>query len=130
VGSDEGCIRAVQAAWFEATAAGDLARLRTLMADDVVFLVPGRPPFGAAEFASGFEAAQRQVRISCSGELEEVVVSGDVAYTRGRLAVSVLPLSGGLARWMSGYTLSVFRRQADGRWVLARDANLLSPAPE
>jgi ketosteroid isomerase-like protein len=100
VGSDEQAIRAVQAAWFEATAAGDLARLRTLMADDVVFLAPGRPPFGAAEFASAFEAG---------------------------LAVSVVPLSGGAARRISGYTLSVFRRQPDGRWVLARDANLLSP---
>ena len=127
VGSDEHAIRTVQAAWFEATAAGDLARLRTLMADDVVFLAPSRPPFGAAEFASAFEAGQRQVRISCVGELEEVVVAGDVAYTRGRLAVTILPLLGGVARRMSGYTLSVFRRQPDGRWVLARDANLLSP---
>jgi uncharacterized protein (TIGR02246 family) len=119
-------IRAVQQAWFEATTAGDLGKLRTLMADDVVFLVPGRPPFGLQEFASAFEAGRQQVRIDCDGELEEVIVAGDVAYARGRLSVTVESLSGGEVRRMAGYALSVFRRQPLGRWVLSRDANLLS----
>jgi ketosteroid isomerase-like protein len=26
----------------------------------------------------------------------------------------------------SGYTLTILRKQADGRWLLARDANLVS----
>jgi ketosteroid isomerase-like protein len=29
----------------------------------------------------------------------------------------------------SGPTLSIFRRLGDGRWVLARDANLLTVEP-
>jgi ketosteroid isomerase-like protein len=28
---------------------------------------------------------------------------------------------------LTGYTLTVFRKQPDGRWVLIRDANLLMP---
>lgn len=124
---DELAIRAAQQAWFEATAAGDLARLRPLMADDVVFLVPGKPPFGAEAFASAFEAGRQQARVDCVGTFEEVVVAGDVAYARGRLSVTVHPLSGGEIRRMAGYTLSVFRRQPLGQWMLARDANLLSP---
>ncbi|HTU92149.1 MAG TPA: SgcJ/EcaC family oxidoreductase [Gemmataceae bacterium] len=126
---DEQAIREAQAAWLEATASGDLPRLLSLMADDVVFLQPGRPPFGREEFAAMFEAGQRQVRISCSGELEEIVVAGDVAYVRSRLAASVVPLAGGPGKQLAGYTLSVFRRQPNGHWVLARDANLLSPVP-
>ena len=55
------------------------------------------------------------------------MVAGDIAFTRGRLAVAVTPLAGGSGKRLSGYTLSVFRRQTGGSWVLARDANLLSP---
>jgi ketosteroid isomerase-like protein len=28
----------------------------------------------------------------------------------------------------SGYMLTLFRKNPDGRWLLARDANLLAPA--
>ena len=127
MGTDEQAIRDAQSAWFDATARGDLPRLLSLMAEDVVFLTPGRPPFGRDEFAAAFEAGRQQVRISCGGELEEVVVAGNVAYARGRLSLSIAPVAGGEAKRLAGYTLSVFRKQPDGRWVLARDANLLSP---
>lgn len=127
---DETAIRAIQSDWFEATASGDVPRLRTIMADDVVFLTPGRAPFGLERFVAEFEAGRRQARISCEGSLEEVVVVGDVAFTRGRLAVAVTPVSGGPVKRLTGYTLSVFRRRPDGKWLLARDANLLSPVTE
>jgi uncharacterized protein (TIGR02246 family) len=44
--NDTQAIRDVQTRWIEATIAGDLEALRPLMADDIVFLTPGRPPFG------------------------------------------------------------------------------------
>ena len=128
--TDEQIIRDVQATWFEATGRGDLPRLMSLMAEDVVFLAPGQPPFGRDAFATEFSAGLQQHKISCGGELEEVIVVGDAAYTRGRLAVSVTPISGGAVMRLAGYTLSVFRRQPNGHWVLARDANLLSPLPD
>lgn len=127
MGTDVQAIRDAQTAWFEATARGDLPGLLSLMAEDIVFLTPGRPPFGRDEFAASFDAGRQQVRISCGGEFEEVVVAGDVAYARGKLSVSVAPIAGGEVKKLAGYTLSVFRKLSDGRWVLARDANLLSP---
>lgn len=127
---DTQAIRDAQQAWFEATAAGDLERLTSLMAEDVVFLAPGQPPFGKAEFAAGFEAGRERVRIYPEGEFEEVVVAGDIAYARGRLSVTVIPLRGGTPRRMAGYTLSIFRKSPDGRWVLARDANLMGSGEE
>jgi uncharacterized protein (TIGR02246 family) len=52
--SDEEAIRRVVATWHEATAAGEISRILPLMADDVVFLVPGRPPMrGRQQFAEG-----------------------------------------------------------------------------
>jgi uncharacterized protein (TIGR02246 family) len=41
MGSDERAIREVHTTWIEAVNAGDLVRLLTLMADDVLFLNPG-----------------------------------------------------------------------------------------
>ena len=41
---DEQAIRKLIATWMTATMAGDTATVLGLMADDVVFLVPGRPP--------------------------------------------------------------------------------------
>jgi uncharacterized protein (TIGR02246 family) len=43
---DEREIRTVHSSWIDAVNAGDLARLLTLVAEDVVFLTPGQPPFG------------------------------------------------------------------------------------
>ena len=127
MGSDERAIREVHSTWIDAVNAGDLVRLLTLMADDVVFLNPGRAPFGRDGFSAGFSAAHQQSRIRCISELEEVVVVGEVAYTRSRDSLSVTPRAGGEATQLAGHRITVYRKQPDGRWLLARDAHTLSP---
>ena len=127
MGSDEQAIREVHATWIDAVNAGDLARLLALMADDVVFLVPGRAPVGRDGFPAGFSAAHQQSRIRCISELEEVVVVGEVAYTLCRDSLSVTPRAGGEATELAGNRITVYRKQPDGRWLLARDANTLTP---
>lgn len=122
--SDELAIRELQQKWFDATARGDLAEILLLMSEDIVFLVAGQKPFGRVEFAERFEAAKGKAKIQGSGSFEEVIVSGDVAYARGKLSIAVTPENGPTKR-MAGYTLSVFRRVSGGRWVLARDANFV-----
>jgi uncharacterized protein (TIGR02246 family) len=98
VGPDERAIREVHSTWIDAVNAGDLVRLLPLMADDVVFLNPGQAPVGRDDFSANFSAAHQQVRVCCSSELEEVVVVGEVAYTRSRDALSVTPHAGGKQR--------------------------------
>jgi uncharacterized protein (TIGR02246 family) len=127
MGSDERAIREVQSVWIDAVNAGDLVRLLTLMADDVVFLNPGRAPIGRDGFSAAFSAAHQQARIRCNSELEEVVVVGEVAYTRSRDSLSVTPIAGAEATQLAGHRITVWRKQPDGRWLLARDANVLSP---
>jgi uncharacterized protein (TIGR02246 family) len=41
---DEQAIRNLVDTWIAATGAGDLSTVLSLMTDDVVFMVPGRPP--------------------------------------------------------------------------------------
>jgi uncharacterized protein (TIGR02246 family) len=126
--SDEQAIREVHATWIDAVNAGDLDRLLALMADDVVFLNPGRAPFGRDGFTAGFSAAHQQNWIRCISELEEVVVEGVVAYTVCRDSLSVTPRAGGEAMQLAGNRITIYHKQPDGRWLLARDAHTLSPA--
>ncbi len=128
MGPDEQAIREVHTTWIDAVNAGDLVRLLTLMADDVVFLNPGRAPFGRDGFPAGFSTAHEQSRIRCISELEEIVVVGEVAYTLCRDSLSVTPRAGGDATELAGHRITIYRKQPDGRWLLARDAHTLSPA--
>src|SRR5450755_4117603 len=50
--NDEEAIRILVDDWMEATREGDIATVLDLMSDNVVFMVPGRAPFGKAEFAA------------------------------------------------------------------------------
>ena len=127
MGPDERAIREVHSTWIDAVNTGDLVCLLSLMADDVVFLNPGQAPFGRDGFSPGFSAAHQQSRIHCVSELEEVVVVGEVAYTLSRDSLSVTPRAGGEAMQLAGHRLTVWRKQPDGRWLLSRDANVLSP---
>jgi uncharacterized protein (TIGR02246 family) len=127
MGSDERAVREVHRTWIDAVNAGDLARLLTLMTDDVVFLNPGRAPFGRDGFPVGFSAGHRQARIRCRSDLEEVVVVGEVAYTLCSDTLSVTPRAGGEARELAGNRITIYRKQPDGRWLLARDVNTLTP---
>jgi uncharacterized protein (TIGR02246 family) len=126
MGVDERAIREVHSAWIDGVNAGDLARLLTMMADDVVFLNPGRAPIGRDGFSAGFSAAHEQARVRCVSDLEEVVVVGEVAYTRSRDALSVIPRVGGEPTQLAGHRITVYRKQPEGRWLLARDAHTLS----
>jgi uncharacterized protein (TIGR02246 family) len=128
---DEQAIRELHSTWIDAVNAGDLVRLLSLMTDDCHFLNPGRAPVGRDEFSAVFPAAHKQARIRCISELEEVVVVGEVAYTRSRDSLSVTPLAppaGGEAQQLAGHRITIWRKQLDGRWLLARDAHTLSPA--
>lgn len=126
--ADEQAIRDHHATWMQAVNAGEVAPLMDLMADDVVLLNPGGAPLGRAGFPAVFTGAHDEFHLRCDSELQEVVVAGDLAYTRCRDALTITPRSGGDTTTLAGHRLTVYRRQADGRWLLARDAHTLVPA--
>ena len=127
MGPDERAIRDMHTTWIDAVNAGDLARLLSLMADDVVFLNPGDDGLGRDGFSTRFSAAHQQLQICCVSELEEVVVAGEVAYSRSRDSLTVSPRAGGEESRLAGDRMTIYRKQPDGGWLLARDANVLSP---
>ena len=129
--TDEQEIRELVASWLAATKAGDVDKILGLMTEDVVFLVPGRPPMRKAEFAAASRAQAGATAPVIDGlsEIQEIQVSGDWAFMWSRLTLSITPPGAAAAMERAGHTLTVLRRQ-DGRWLLARDANLLAPVPK
>lgn len=127
MGSDERAVREVHATWIAAVNARDLERLLGLMTDDVVYLSPGRPAFGRDGFREGFTAGHQRSHIHCISELQEVTVAGEIAYTLCKDSLSVTPRDGGEAMALAGDRITIYRKQPDGSWRLARDAHTLSP---
>ena len=126
---DEQEIRQLVATWMAATKAGDIETVLSLMADDVVFLMPGQPPMiGKSAFAAAAHTPSNQAPPQFDGksEIQEIRVLGEWAFMWTKLSVVVTPPGGAPSMTRAGYTLSILKKQ-NGKWVLARDANMLSP---
>lgn len=124
---DEAQIRELIARWMQATKAGDHDAVLDMMSEEVVFMVPGQPPFGKQEYAAAARQQQAMgMRIEGQSDVLEVQLSGDWAFARARLRIEIRIGDSDDVMRRSGHTLSIFRRE-QGRWRLARDANLLAP---
>ena len=125
--NDEQAIPDLIAPWLRTTATGDLPKLLTLMAEDVIFLVPGQLPMrGRDAFAAGFQTALQHFRIDASSEIQEIKIAGDWAYCWNHLSVTMTPLQSGSPKRRTGYILAILRKKPDRTWVVARDANMLT----
>ena len=122
---DERQIRELVRSWIAASNRRDLHALMDMMTDDVIFMTPSRPPFGKAEFAADSET-MKGVATDARAEVQEIEVFGPRALIRNHIVVE-LTAPGQTARRMSGYAMSILRKEADGRWRIARDANLVRP---
>ena len=127
---DERAIRDLVETWFVSSRRGDLATVLDLIADDAIFMVAGQPPFDRAAFAAASRdanaAAGNAPKVDGRYRIDELRVMGDWAYLRNFLEIDVTPPGGDTLR-RSGHTLTIFRK-LDGRWQLARDANLVTLA--
>ena len=123
---DEQAIRVLIEKWIGATLTGDEEAVLSLMAPDVVFLMPGQPPMqGRDAFASSLRGTLDENTIESVREIDEIAVSGDMAYCRTHLTVTIVSKHGRLPLQRTGHTLSILRKGSDGAWRLTRDANML-----
>ena len=123
--TDDQAIRELVSTWLDACKRGDLDTVLDLMEDDVVFIVPGQEPFGK----DAWRKRMNSIRVEGRSEIQEIKVSGEWAWMRQRLRVTVA-LPNGTPRVLSGYTLAILHKRPGGKWVLARDANLVMPESE
>jgi uncharacterized protein (TIGR02246 family) len=120
---DERAVRELVDTWMRASMDCDLPTVLGLMSEDVVFMTPGRPPFGKKEFAADAQG-MNNLKLQGSAEVRECHVHGDWAWLRNYLQLTITP-EGGAPTAMSGWTLTILRKEADGKWRLARDANMV-----
>jgi uncharacterized protein (TIGR02246 family) len=126
VNEDERAIRALIETWMTASRSGDTPTVLSLIADDVVFMTPGREPFGKEAFATASRGmGDAGVRLDGRTEIVELRVLDTWAYARVRIEVT-MTRQGEAPVQRKGYSLTILRKDPDGRWVLARDANLVT----
>ena len=68
--------------------------------------------------------AMKNVHMAGTSDIREIKVLGDWAYIRTYIEITVMPPAG-TPMQRRGYTLSILRKQSDGKWVLWREANCL-----
>jgi uncharacterized protein (TIGR02246 family) len=120
---DEQAIHELVEAWWTASRTHDVESLMGLMADDVVFMVAGREPFGKREFAETVRN-MKDVRIEGGTRILELEVLDERAWMRAHITV-MMSFPSGQRDERSGYVLSLLRKEANGNWVVFREANLL-----
>jgi uncharacterized protein (TIGR02246 family) len=125
---DERAIRDLVDTWLVATRTGDFAALSSLIAEDAVFMVAGEKPFGKTAFMAGSEGF-KPAQFEAKGNIEELQILGDWAFIRNYLDVTMTPAVNAQSVRRTGYTLTILRKKPDGKWVLARDANLMVMKP-
>jgi uncharacterized protein (TIGR02246 family) len=96
-----------------------------LMAEDVVFLVPGQEHFGK----QGWTERMKGIHVEGQNEIQEITISGESARLRQRLRVTITPADA-KPNVLSSHTLTILHKRPDGRWVISREANLLTPQVE
>ncbi len=127
--TDEQSIRHLVNTWHTATAAGDIETVLSLMTEDVIFLVAGQPPMqGRSTFEKGLRALLASHCIESTFEIQEIEISGTLAYCWSVLKVQITSKAGGKPVVRTGSAVSILRKQADGSWAVVRDANLLALA--
>jgi uncharacterized protein (TIGR02246 family) len=126
--NDEQEIRELVSTWLVATKAGDTETVLDLMADDVVFLVPGEPPMvGKTPYIEAAQPYPDQLvpDIDGTSEIQEIKILGDWAFMWSEMVVTITPTAGAPVKRM-GHTLSILHKE-DGKWRIAREANMLVP---
>ena len=122
---DKQAIRESVNTWLAASKKGDLSTLLDLMADDVLFIVPGKEPFGKEAFAKANQEQMKDVEMDATIDIKEIEVVGQWAWMRSFLNISFT--RDGKTAKHSGHILTIWQKNSDGRWVIKRDANFVKP---
>jgi uncharacterized protein (TIGR02246 family) len=122
-GSGTAEVREAQAARMNALAAADVEAYLNVYTDDAVWMPPGSAEIVGKEAArpritQAFEAASLEPVFDSQ---ERTVMSPEWIADRGHYSMLVTPKEGGEAKQEVGFYLTIWRRDADGRWKIFFD---------
>lgn len=101
---------------------GDLDLWISLWTDNGIQMPPNEPAkIGKEQILARMKPLFDQFIIKIPITIKEVRVAGDWAFSRGTYTLSTTPKAGGETTKVSGKYLTIFEKQADGSWKIARD---------
>ena len=126
--TDEQELRQLVSTWMAASRAGDVQKVLSLMTDDAVFLMPGQSVMRKADFAAAMEAQSQQgsPQFEGSSDIQEISIHGDWAFMWARVTDAGTSSNSSQRMVRAGHALTILQKQ-NGKWFLARDANMLMP---
>jgi uncharacterized protein (TIGR02246 family) len=112
--------RAVATGIIEADNRSDLERVIAYYADDAVLLPPNEPPArGREAIRPRYAALFAAFAPAIESRIEEVCVSGPLAFVRGHNGGRMAARAGGGDRALDDVYLMLLRRGTDGEWRIS-----------
>jgi uncharacterized protein (TIGR02246 family) len=111
------------AKWYAAFEAGDAAAIARFYASDTVVFVPDQTLRGRAAIQAYHAGNFQKTRFKCDWGIDSVQVVGKQAAVLGHDACVETPKAGGAAKTTKSRWLTIYEQQADGSWLMARDAS-------
>ena len=106
-----------------ANVAGDTASYMALCDENIIKMGPNRPAlFGKAALEESKRKGHKKWNYESQDiKVEETQVFGDLGFARGTYTATLTAKAGGKTRKVDGKYLTIFKKQADGSWKIARD---------
>ena len=120
--ADLQAIDRVRAAHIAGMNQGNADHLAGLFGEDAVQMPPNAPTNrGRATIHAWFKAFMDPFRAEFALEVEEVRAAGDWAFERGAYQLRLSLKAGGSAIQDTGKYITIYQKQPDGAWFIARD---------
>lgn len=129
--ADVEAIKTVDKKFLAAWNADDVAALVALLDDDAVIMPPGQPTVtGRKACEAWIASSQEEFTSQHTWSSEEIMVSGDWAFSRGTAAGTNTPKAGGKSIQIDATYIWILKRQSDGSWKYARSIFNWNNPPE
>ncbi len=124
----DGPIRAEGSLWAEYYRAGDLESLMTLYTDDVVVALHGQPAlYGKQAVRDYFATRIGKAETVFELDYEVVEIHGDIAWIISKYWLHATDRETGSVYRDAGRSMLVYKKGADGRWLIAADLDQATP---
>lgn len=120
--SDAAAIEAFWPVFQETVKSGDVDAYLEFWADDGIAMPPNAPQVtGKEQIRNWYQAVVEQVILAYDITNKEVVISGDIAISRGVFAGTMTVKDSGDQSPLAGKYMTFLKRQPDGTWKMYRD---------
>jgi len=129
--ADTTAIDTIRDAHIAALNAGDAQGWISLFAPDGVQMPPHFPANVGRESIQGWsQGFLGYFHVTFALDVAEVTIAGDWAFERGAYTIQLTPKPGGGSMDDTGKYITVYQRQTEGGWAIARDIwNSDTPLP-